>query len=291
MDQPHPLIHGPDEVRPDALDPVGGDGQKRVEARDAVGMTRGACKVTVPREREVSEAFVSLAGGLVTGYDVGDLLRELTGRCAELLSIASAGVLLADDRGVLQDLAASSERTRQLESLQLQRLEGPCLDCYRAGEAVSAPDLDQQVDRWPQFVPAARAAGFASVHALPLRLRGNVLGTLGLFGTTVGAFSTSDMTLGQALADVATVALVQDRAAADKATVNEQLQTALTSRVVLEQAKGVLAQQGKLSMERAFVVLRQYARDHNQRLSDVAQALVSRSLLPQQLLDHARCRG
>lgn len=247
--------------------------------------------MTAAREREVTEAFVSLAGGLVTGYDVGDHLRELTGRCARLLDIASAALLLADGRGVLQGLASSSGHTRELESLQLKGTEGPLLDCYRAGEAVSVPDLDQRVHRWPQFAPAARAAGFASVHALPLRLRGNVLGTLGLFGTTVGALSTSDMTLGQALADVATVALVQDRAAADRATVNEQLQTALTSRVVLEQAKGVLAQQGKLSMEQAFVILRQYARDHNQRLSDVAQTLVSRSLLPQQLLDHARCRG
>lgn len=247
--------------------------------------------MTGTREAEVARSFVTLASSLANGYDVVDLLDELTTDCARLLDVASAGLLLADARGVLHIMAASSEQTRQLEVFQLQRDEGPCLECYREGTVVSVANLDEATDRWPQFVPAARSMGFASVHALPMRLRDNVLGALGLFGTEVGALNDDDLALGQALADVASVALVQDKAAADKATVNEQLQTALTSRVILEQAKGVLAQLGALEMTQAFTVLRNYARDHNLRLTEVAQAVVARSLPAQQVLDHARSRG
>ena len=246
--------------------------------------------MTGTREAEVARSFVTLASSLANGYDVVDLLDELTTDCARLLDVASAGLLLADARGVLHIMAASSEQTRQLEVFQLQRDEGPCLECYRDGTAVSVANLDEATDRWPQFVPAARSMGFASVHALPMRLRDNVLGALGLFGTEVGALNDDDLALGQALADVASVALVQDKAAADKAIVNEQLQTALTSRVILEQAKGVLAQLGALEMAQAFTVLRNYARDHNLRLTEMAQAVVARSLPAQQVLDHARSR-
>lgn len=246
--------------------------------------------MTRTREAEVARSFVTLASSLANGYDVVDLLDELTTDCARLLDVASAGLLLADARGVLHIMAASSEQTRQLEVFQLQRDEGPCLECYRDGTAVSVANLDEAADRWPQFVPAARSLGFASVHALPMRLRDNVLGALGLFGTEVGSLNDEDLALGQALADVASVALVQDRAAADRAVVNEQLQTALTSRVVLEQAKGVLAQRGALEMTQAFTVLRNYARDNNLRLTEVARAVVARSLPAQQVLDHARSR-
>lgn len=243
--------------------------------------------MTGNRESEVTQAFVSLASSLANGYDVVDLLSGLTSDCARLLDVASAGLLLADGLGVLHVLAASSERTRLLEVFQLQRAEGPCRDCFLSGAPVSVPDLDDEAHRWPQFVPAAKAAGFASVHALPMRLRDDVLGTLGLFGSKPGALNTEDLALGQALADVASVALVQDKAAADRTAINEQLQTALASRVVLEQAKGVLAQQGGLEMTEVFAVLRRYARDHNLRLTDVAQAVVSRALPAKQLLEHA----
>jgi len=247
--------------------------------------------MTVSREREITQAFVSLASHLANGYDVVDLLNDLTVDCARLLDVASAGLLLADGRGVLHVMAASSERTRQLEVFQLQRAEGPCRDCFHGRAAISVPDLAAESARWPQFVPAALDAGFVSVHALPMRLRDNVLGALGLFGTTVGALGQDDLSLGQALADVASVALVQDNAAADRTAVNEQLQTALTSRVVLEQAKGVLAQKGELDMPQAFAVLRQYARDHNLRLTKVAQAIVSRELPAETVLDRAPARG
>lgn len=239
-------------------------------------------------EGEVTRAFVSLASSLANGADVVDLLSELTEVCARLLDVASAGLLLADQHGTLHVLAASSERTRELEVFQVQRAEGPCLDSYLTGEPVFVPDLAVVTERWPRFVPHASQAGFASVHAVPLR-RGEVrLGTLGLFGTTVRALNDNDLGLAQALADVAGVALVQDRALNDRAAVNEQLQTALSSRVVLEQAKGVLAQQGDLDMVGAFQVLRRYARDRNMRLTDVARAVTSRQLPSQELLEHAR---
>ena len=241
-------------------------------------------------EAEVTRAFVSLTRRLAEGADVVDLLSDLTGDCARLLDVASAGLLLADGNKVLHVLAASSEHARELEVFQLQRAEGPCLDCYLTGEAVSVPDLAAMSDRWPEFVPRAQQEGFASVHALPMRLREVRLGTLGLFGAHVGALNADDLSLGQALADVASVALVQDRTLADRTTLSEQLQAALTSRVVLEQAKGILAQQGDLDMVGAFQVLRGYARDNNRRLTDVARALTGRELTGQQLLQHAQAR-
>jgi GAF domain-containing protein len=196
-------------------------------------------------------------------------------------------LLLADAHGVLHVLASSSEQTRQLELFQLQRAEGPCLDSYQTGVMVAVPDLVSQRDRWPTLVTAAQATGFASLHALPLRFRSEVLGAMGLFGTTPGVLSEQDLLLGQALADVASVALVQDRAAADRDALNEQLQTALSSRLVLEQAKGALAQAGGLDMPRAFEVLRGYARGSNLRLTDVAQAIVDRRLPSRIVLDHS----
>jgi transcriptional regulator with GAF, ATPase, and Fis domain len=242
------------------------------------------------QERDVTTAFVSLASSLVSGHDVVDLLNDLVTDCARLLDVASAGLLLADSHGVLHVLAASSQRTHHLEVFQVQREEGPCLDCYRDAAMVVVDDLEQAADRWPQFVKAARMAGFASVHALPMRMRDNVLGALGLFGTTIGLLNEEDLNLGQALADVASVALIQDKVAADRTAVNEQLQTALTSRVVIEQAKGVLAQQGNLDMTQAFAVLRRYSRDHNLKLTDVAQATVTRSLSAQQLISYVESR-
>jgi len=172
-------------------------------------------------EGEVTRAFVSLTSRLADGADVVDLLTDLTEICARLLEVASAGLLLADTRGVLHVMAASSEQTRELEAFQVQRDEGPCRDSYLAGAPVSIPDLSQEADRWPLFVPHARQAGFASVHALPLRLLGARLGTLGLFGAEVGALDADDLSLGQALADVASVALVQDRTSSDHRLLDE----------------------------------------------------------------------
>ncbi|HXH79273.1 GAF and ANTAR domain-containing protein [Nocardioides sp.] len=240
------------------------------------------------RERDVVRAFVDLSTELVNDYDMLEMLANLTTHCVSLLDVGSAGLLLADDRGVLQLAAASSERTQQLELFQLQRDEGPCLDCYRDGAAVSVPDLEAEQERWPQFSRAALDAGFKSVHAVPMLLRGDSLGGLGLFGDSVGTLEDDDLDLAQALAHVACVAIVNEKSAADRTTVNTQLQHALTSRIVLEQAKGVIAHSGNLEIDEAFTVLRRYAREHGLKLGAVAADVVSRRLRAETLLKHSR---
>jgi len=240
------------------------------------------------RESEIVRAFVELTNELVDDYDVVDMLSQLTTNCAGLLGISSAGLLLADGRGVLHLVASSSERTHHLEVFQLQREEGPCLDCFHGAQAVLAPDLDAERERWPQFCRAASGVGFRSVHALPMRLRDTMLGTLGLFGDETGALGDDDLALAQALVHVASVAIVNTRAASERSTLNAQLQLALRGRVVVEQAKGVLAYAGGLEMDLAFTVLRRYARDHGRKLSEVAAEIVGRELSYGVILDHAR---
>ncbi|MGZ4587425.1 MAG: GAF and ANTAR domain-containing protein [Mycobacteriaceae bacterium] len=240
------------------------------------------------RERDIVRAFVELSGELVDGYDMVDLLAEWTANCARLLDVAAAGLLLADGRGVLHLVAASSERTHHLEVFQLQRHQGPCLDCFHSGAAVIVPDLVAESARWPDFATVAQSVGIASVHAFPMRLRDRALGTLGLFGDAPGRLDEDDLELAQALVHVASVAIVNEKAASDREMVNAQLQHALTSRIVLEQAKGVLASAGQLTMDDAFRVLRRYARDHGRKLSIVADGVVQRELRAQELIDHAR---
>lgn len=240
------------------------------------------------RERDVLRAFVDLSTELVDDYDMLEMLSNLTTNCATLLDVGSAGLLLANDRGALHLAAASSERTQQLELFQIQRDEGPCLDCYHDGATVSVPDLEAERERWPQFTRAALDAGFKSVHAVPMRLRGNVLGGLGLFGDRVGQLDDSDLDLAQALAHVACVAIVNEKAAADRTTVNTQLQHALTSRIVLEQAKGAIAHSGDMEIDDAFTVLRSYARENGRKLGAVAADVVNRKLRTDVLLQHPR---
>ncbi|MBL7502564.1 GAF and ANTAR domain-containing protein [Frankia sp. CNm7] len=226
------------------------------------------------QEQKLSEAFVSLADSLVADYDVADLLHRLADHCVTLLDIAAAGLMLADQRGNLQVVAASSETSRLLELFQLQHDQGPCLDCYRGGTAVSVPDVQQAADRWPVFAAETQAAGYHSVHALPMRLRDDVIGTLNLFGTRPGRLPDADARIGQALADVATIAILQERAIRHHEMLAEQLQHALTSRIVIEQAKGVLAERGNLDMAQAFDRLRRHARNTNTRLTDLARGIV-----------------
>jgi transcriptional regulator with GAF, ATPase, and Fis domain len=240
------------------------------------------------REHEIIRAFVDLSNELVDDYDVVDMLARLTANCASLLDISSAGLLLADSQGVLHLAASSSDRTHHLEVFQLQRAEGPCLDCYHQREAITVPDLEEERSRWPQFCEAASLVGFRSVHALPMRLKDDVLGTLGLFGEETGRLEDDDLDLAQALVHVASVAIVNERSATDRDAINAQLEHALSSRIAVEQAKGVLAHAGDLDMPTAFAVLRRYARDHRRRLSDVAQEVVRRDLRHETLLQHAR---
>ena len=230
------------------------------------------------REHGVTEAFVRLANSLVGEFDVIELLSGLTSECAQLLDIASAGLLLADEREVLHVVAASSETTRLLEVFQLQREQGPCLDCFHTGKPISVADLEEHRTRWPQFVEVATSAGFASVHAVPMRLRKTALGTLGLFGSQSGALNDEDLELAQALAHVASIALVNGPTMPDARAIGSQLSSTLRNRASLEQAKGLLAQVGNLDMDQAFAVLRRYARDHEMALSKVTDDLVQREL-------------
>ena len=223
----------------------------------------------------LSDTFVELTDTMVVGFDVIDFMHVLTNRSVELLDVSAAGLLLADPRGELRVVAASSEAARLLELFQIQNDEGPCLECFRSGQPVQVEDLAAVAHRWPQFAPAAGRAGFAAVQALPMRLREQVVGALNLFRTAPGVFDPADIRVGQALADVATISLLQERNMRHSDTLNEQLQTALNSRVIIEQAKGKLAERLGLDMDQAFSLLRESARTSNRRLSDVAQAFVN----------------
>ena len=231
------------------------------------------------REQRVSDAFVALADTLVDDYDVIDLLDQLVAHCVALLAADAAGLLLGDARQQLRVVAASSEDAQTMELLQLQSDEGPCLEAYQSVRQVRTPDLSQVADRWPRFVEAAaRAGAFASVHAIPMRLRGQAIGVLNLFHRTPGPLPETDLSLGQALADVATIGILQERAIRRGEVLNEQLQTALNSRVIIEQAKGVVAQRLGVGMDAAFDRLRRHARHNNLRLVEVARRTVTGEL-------------
>ncbi|MFY9934113.1 MAG: GAF and ANTAR domain-containing protein [Streptosporangiaceae bacterium] len=225
----------------------------------------------------LTETFVELTDTMVAGFDVIDFLHVLTDRSVRLLDVSAAGLLLADPRGELRVVAASSEAARLLELFQLQNDQGPCLDCFRTGQPVEAADLSMAAQRWPRFAPAARQAGFSAVQALPMRLREQVIGALNLFSVDAGALPPGDIRIGQALADVATISLLQERSMRHSDALNEQLQTALNSRVIIEQAKGKLAERLGVDMDEAFNLLRDRARTGNRRLSDLARAFIEGS--------------
>jgi transcriptional regulator with GAF, ATPase, and Fis domain len=227
------------------------------------------------REQEIIRSFVALSGSVVDDFDIVELTTRLAEDCARLLDVAAVGLLLADAGGVLHLLAATSEHARSLEIFQLQREEGPCLDCYHSGEPVHCSDLSAETARWPRFVAAADREGFASVHVTPMRLRNKVLGALGLFGTTVGSLNPEDLNLSHALAHVASIAIVQQSAAVSEDMLISGLQSAIASRAVLDMAKGVIAEVCSLDMEQAFARLRSYAHQHDQHITEVARTIVS----------------
>jgi GAF domain-containing protein len=232
----------------------------------------------MPREALLAQTLVELADTLVDDFDVVELLTLLTDRCVEMLDIGAAGLMLVATEGDLRVMASSSETMRVLELFELQAREGPCLECYAAGEPVVNQDLISASDRWPRFASEAIAAGFRSVHALPLRLRGTVIGALNLFHNEPGEMGEADIIAAQALADVATIAILQQRVVHEAQVVNEQLHHALNSRIVIEQAKGMLAERQGLDIEEAFSMLRKYARNHNLRLVDVARDVIKGTL-------------
>jgi transcriptional regulator with GAF, ATPase, and Fis domain len=235
------------------------------------------------REHRLAETFVTLTDTLVTDFDVADLFHDLAGACVELLEVTAAGLMLVDVSGRLRVMASSSERSRLLELMEIQNDEGPCLDCHREGVPVLVADLSAQRARWPGFADEAIRVGFRAVYALPMRLRSDTIGALNLFHRDPDTITETTLRIGQALADVATIAILQQRAVHAREELSQQLQTALNSRVIIEQAKGVLAERQQTDMSTAFDLLRGHARSTNQQLSEVARAVVAGKLGTDQL--------
>lgn len=222
--------------------------------------------------------LVELADNLVDDYDVIDILTLLSNRCVETIDVASAGVMLCVPGGELQFVASSSESMRILELFQIQANEGPCVDCYNGGVAIVNHELVDPDERWPRFSPRALELGYHSVHCLPLRLRGRTVGALNFFRDDEGLLSDDDIVVGQGLADVATIAILQHQTALSARLLNNQLSYALNSRIIIEQAKGMIAQFAGGDMEESFARLRNHARNHNLKLTDVATDLVEGTL-------------
>ncbi|GAA4456028.1 GAF and ANTAR domain-containing protein [Phytohabitans houttuyneae] len=240
---------------------------------------------TVSAER-LARVFVEVADTLVDEFDLIDFLHMLTDRTATLVDAAAVGLLLADQRGQLEFLAASDENAKLLELFQVQNKEGPCLDAFHTATPVVNADLADATSRWPRFAPRATAAGFRSVHAFPLRLRSQVIGALNVFGREPGpSLRDFDVPIVQALADIAAIGLLQERAIRRGELLTEQLQGALNSRIIIEQAKGAVAQARAVSVDEAFALIRAYSRAHNRRISDIAHTIVTEPTGIPELID------
>ena len=231
------------------------------------------------REGRLAQTFVELADTLVDGFDVMEFLYTLAERCVELLDVSAVGLMFGDEHGRLRVAASSSEETRLLELSQLQNNEGPCLECYRSGEPVAEPDLSQAGERWPRFAPEAARAGFRTVHALPMRLRERTVGSLNLFHVEAHALSPATTAIAQSMVDVATIGLIQVEGADRSEVLHTQLYQALEARVVIEQAKGMIAEMEDVSPAEAFTALREHARRRQLRLVELAHAVVEREPL------------
>ncbi|MGI8876717.1 MAG: ANTAR domain-containing protein [Egibacteraceae bacterium] len=234
------------------------------------------------RETSLSATLIELADTLVSDYDLLDFLDLLLERSTGVVAASAGGVMLTNGKAELQVLASTDERMRLMELFELQRQEGPCVDSYRRGEQVVEDDLERS-SRWPQFTPVAVQEGYRSAFAFPLRLRGEVIGALNIFRERPGPVEAADLHATQALADMATIGILQERAVREARQLAGHLQTALNSRVVIEQAKGILAERAGLTMGEAYQALRWYARNHNRRLREVAAAIVSSDLTAEEV--------
>ena len=243
------------------------------------------------REELLARTLVELADTLVDDFDLVELLALLVDRTVELLDASAAGLVLADEDGRLRLMASTSDAIDVVQLFEVQHDEGPCFDCWRAGEPVVASDLAEARERWPSFVPIALQAGFRGAHGFPVRLRRRVLGAFNLFRTEPGVLSPADATAGRALADLAAISLCQVRATRDAGLVTEQLQHALQSRIAIEQAKGMLAERGGIAMDEAFFHLRSYARSSQRLLVDGAEGVVSGATAPDTVISGFATRG
>jgi GAF domain-containing protein len=240
------------------------------------------------REDRLLETFVTLADTLVDRYDVIDFLQTLAECCVDLVDVSAAGIMLADEAGELRHAACSNEQMRFVELMELQLEEGPCFDAYRTRAPVVCASPEDAASRWPSFATQARAGGFAGYSAVPMRLRSQVIGALNLFSFGEIALSDADIKVVQAMADVATIGILHERLVRDANAFSTQLKSALESRVVIEQAKGIIAEHKKISVDDAFEQLRSFARSHNRLLSDTARQIIDGSLLSEEFGGAAR---
>jgi GAF domain-containing protein len=230
------------------------------------------------RETRITTAFVAVADTLTTDFDVVDLLHTLVEQCTQILDTDAGGLMLVDEGGRLHLMTSTSEAADFVEIMQLNADSGPCIECFRTGTAVSVPDIALSDGRWPEFRSAALQNGFHSIHAIPMKLRGEVIGTMNLFSTTSGALTARDAAVAQALADVATIGILQERVIREGTILAEQLHRALDSRILVEQAKGMLAHSLTITIGDAFTLLRTYARNNNLTIRDVAQGISTREI-------------
>ena len=233
----------------------------------------------VSREALLGAAFVKLADTLTEDFDLVDLLHTLVDECVRIFDVQAGGLMLADDSGRLELVSSTSERAELVEVMQLNAGAGPCIECFEFGSAVVVNNIDTEGLRWPAFRTEALVQGFRSVYAAPMRLRGKIIGTLNLLGTTEGTLTKVDAGAIQSLADAATIAILQERLLRESEIITAQLNRALTSRIFIEQAKGVMSQSESISMDEAFNRMRSFARASNRTLQDVAEAVANRSLV------------
>lgn len=230
------------------------------------------------REARISAAFVAVTDTLTKDFDVVDLLHTLVESCTTIFGVDAGGLMLADPQGDLQLVASTSEGADLVEIMQLDAARGPCIECFTTGKAISVANIETSGERWPEFQAEALRMGYRSVHATPMHLRGQIIGTINLFGTRILDLSDREAAVAQALADVATIGILQDRVLRESHLLAEQLHRALDSRVLIEQAKGVIAQSASASMDEAFAVLRSYSRNHNLTIRSVAESITTRTL-------------
>ena len=236
-------------------------------------------------QQRLVETLVGLADTLVDDYDVIDFMQTLAERSVELLDVSAAGIMLADSDGRLRHAACSSEQMRLVELLELQLEEGPCFDAFHHQTAVRSDTAEDTASRWPRFAPHAHDGGFVAASAVPLRLRGQAVGALNLFSARAGALDDEDLAVAQAMADIATIGILQERLIHDQSVLTAQLETALQSRVIIEQAKGIVAERDRINVDDAFLRIRRFSRNTNRLLSDTARGIVDGTLVTELVRD------
>lgn len=229
------------------------------------------------RETDIVQSLIRMADTLVSDYDPIALLTDLAESCVRILDVDAAGVSLGED-STLRFVAASSETMEMMELYQIERHEGPCFDAYSTGMAVATSDLETNRSRWPKWAAKALESGYQAAAAFPLRLRDETIGALNIYSSRIRELNKRDVDVGRGLADMATIGLLHEGVVTRNRVVQDQLQFALDSRVVIEQAKGMLAERHGILHQDAFDRIRNHARKSGLRLRDVAAGVVQEGL-------------